>query len=204
MASPKNFKEVQQLNGRITVLTRFISKAVHQSLPLYQILKKGRVKFEWNAECEDAFQSLKKTLAKLPILVKPILGEVLFMYISISDKTLVTVLVKEIAEGQRPVYFVSKVLQGVELCYQKVEKATLALVVTARKVKHYFQFHKIIVRTNIPLKVILYKPDLAGRMITWAVELSGYEIDYEPRVAIKAQVLADFIVEMIDEPNHSQ
>jgi hypothetical protein len=46
---------------------------------------------------------------------------------------------------------------------------------------------------------VLQKPDLAGRMVTWSVELSEFDIIFEPRGAIKAQVLADFIVEMTVE-----
>jgi len=42
---------------------------------------------------------------------------------------------------------------------------------------------------------VLYKPDLAGRMMKWAVELSEFRITYEPRQAIKAQALADFVAE---------
>ena len=63
----------------------------------------------------------------------------------------------------------------------------------------YFQNHEIIVKTDYPIPRILSKPDLAGRMITWSVELSEYTIRYQPRGAIKAQVLTDFIAEMGQE-----
>ena len=46
---------------------------------------------------------------------------------------------------------------------------------------------------------MLQKPDLVVRMVTWSVELSEFDILYEPRTAIKAQALADFLVEMVDE-----
>ncbi|XP_075665563.1 uncharacterized protein LOC142635258 [Castanea sativa] len=39
------------------------------------------------------------------------------------------------------------------------------------------------------------RPDVAGRMVQWAVELSQFDIDYRPRTAIKAQELADFVAE---------
>lgn len=48
-------------------------------------------------------------------------------------------------DGEKLVYFLSKVFKGVELQYQKIEKNTLALVVTARKLRPYFQGHKIAV-----------------------------------------------------------
>ena len=39
------------------------------------------------------------------------------------------------------------------------------------------------------------KLEAAGRMVQWAIELSQFDIEYHPRTAIKAQALADFIVE---------
>lgn len=57
-----------------------------------------------------------------------------------------------------------------------IEKVALALVLTARRMCPYFQNHKVIVRTDYPIARILSKPDLAGRMITWSVELSEYAI----------------------------
>ena len=39
------------------------------------------------------------------------------------------------------------------------------------------------------------KVKAAGRMIQWDIELSQFDIEYHPRIAIKAQALAYFIVE---------
>ena len=39
------------------------------------------------------------------------------------------------------------------------------------------------------------KPKAAGRMVQWVIELSQFDIEYHPRIAIKAQVLVDFIAE---------
>ncbi|KAL0373494.1 UNVERIFIED_CONTAM: hypothetical protein Sradi_3265100 [Sesamum radiatum] len=49
---------------------------------------------------------------------------------------------------------------------------------------------------NYPLKQVLASSELSGRMVKWAVELSEFGIEFHPRPAIKAQVLADFIVEL--------
>ena len=49
--------------------------------------------------------------------------------------------------------------------------------------------------TEFPLKALLRKADFSGRISTWSVELSQYNIDYQPRTAIKGQVLADFVAE---------
>ena len=54
--------------------------------------------------------------------------------------------------------------------------------------------------TDHPLKKVTNKLEAAGRLIQWAVELSEFDIKYQPRHAIKAQALADFIVEFT--PSH--
>ena len=76
-----------------------------------------------------------------------------------------------------------------------MEKLAFALVTAARKLRPYFQAHTIVLLTNHPLWKAMNKPDAAGRLIQWSVELSELDIDYRPRTAIKAQALADFIVE---------
>jgi ribonuclease HI len=84
-----------------------------------------------------------------------------------------------------------------------MEKLAFALIMTARKLRPYFQAHIVIVLTNHPLRKAMNKPDAAGRLIQWSVELSKFDIDYRSRSAIKAQALADFIVEFTnkdDEP----
>ncbi|GAU33948.1 hypothetical protein TSUD_148680 [Trifolium subterraneum] len=56
------------------------------------------------------------------------------------------------------------------------------------------------VKTDHPIKHVLKKPDLAGRMVAWAVELSEYDITFVPRGNIKSQLLTDFIPELSSPP----
>nr|KYP55588.1 Retrovirus-related Pol polyprotein from transposon opus [Cajanus cajan] len=81
-----------------------------------------------------------------------------------------------------------KVLQGAEVRYQKIEKLAFTILVTARKLKHYFQSYEMVIQTDYPISQVLQKLDLAGRMMKWSIELSELAIKYEPRGAIKAQV----------------
>ena len=74
-----------------------------------------------------------------------------------------------------------------------IEKLAFALVMASRKLRHYFQAHVINVLTNHPLKKAMNKLEAIGRLIQWAIELSEFDVSYQPRNAIKAQVLADFI-----------
>ena len=76
-----------------------------------------------------------------------------------------------------------------------MKKIAFALVVASRKLRPYFQAHSIIVMTDQPIRKTMNKIDAVGRLIQWAVELGQFDIKYRPRVAIKAQVLANFIIE---------
>ena len=94
---------------------------------------------------------------------------------------------------QKLVYYTSRVLRGAEGRYPQIEKLAFALITASKKLRHYFQAHVINIMTDHPLKKAMNKLEAAGRLIQWTVELSEFDIKYQPRHAIKAQALADFI-----------
>jgi len=83
-------------------------------------------------------------------------------------------------------------LQHTETRYQLIEKVVLAVVYVVRRLKPYFHSHPITVKTGYPVRKILLKPELAGHMISWSVELSEFGLTFELKGPIKAQCLADF------------
>jgi len=105
---------------------------------------------------------------------------------------------------QKPIYFVSKVLQGPEVRYRAIDKATLAVVFATRRLLHYFQSFTVIMMTDLPIRKVLQKPNVAGRMVRWAVELSEFDVQYEPREPMKGQVYADFVVEHSSATIHQE
>ncbi|GAU10563.1 hypothetical protein TSUD_420920, partial [Trifolium subterraneum] len=143
---------------------------------------------------------LKKALSEPPVLSRSDVGEVLYLYLAVTSEAVSATLIRETLEGQKPVYFTSKALQGPELRYQRIEKVALALVTAAMRLRYYFLAHTVVVRTDQPIKLLLVRPDMAGRMLKWSLELSEFDIRYESRKALKAQVLADFVAEMTCSP----
>ena len=85
---------------------------------------------------------------------------------------------------QKPIYYVSRAYRGAESRYTELEKLALALVSAARRLRHYFQSHTIMVVTDQPLKRVLGKPDVSGRLVKWAVELGEFDVQYQPRSEI--------------------
>ncbi|KAL8134178.1 hypothetical protein AgCh_009294 [Apium graveolens] len=190
----KTIKDVQKLTKRVAALGRFISKSGDKCLSFFKSLKNVK-DFVWSEESQNAFVELKKYMAQAPLLAKPALNEVLYLYLAISESALSAVLVKEELKIQKPVYYVSKILHRAELNYSTIEKFALALVMASRKLRPYFHAHQIEVLTNQPLRNIIHSPKASGRLIKWAIELGEFDIKYKSRTAIKAQALADFVVE---------
>ncbi|XP_022852274.1 uncharacterized protein LOC111373911 [Olea europaea var. sylvestris] len=177
MSSPQKPKEVQSLNGRIAALSRFISRATDKSLPFF-----------------------KKHLGESPLLSKPHPDESLLLYLAVSDVAVSAVLTREENERQLPVYYISKALLPAETRYSDMEKLALALITASRKLRPYFQAHSIQILTNFPLRQVMQKTDVSGRLLKWAIELSEFDLTFRPRHAIKGQALADFMVEFTKAP----
>ena len=169
-----------------------MSRASDKCQPFFQVLKKA---FQWDTKCEEAFSTLKVYLSSPPVLVSPTEGELLTLYIAISDFSTSAVLVRDKDRVQHPVYYCSRALRGAEERYPRMEKLILALVTAAWKLRPYFQAHTIEVPTEYPMKQVLHKPETSGRLMKWAIELSEFDIRYKLKTAIKGQVLADFVME---------
>ncbi|XP_058223096.1 uncharacterized protein LOC131332814 [Rhododendron vialii] len=173
---PRTIKEVQRHTGMAATLNRFISKS--------------------SDKCHVFFNALKEYLSSAPLLVKPKEFKTLYLYLAVFAHAVSSALVRRGGADEKPIYFTSKTLLPAQTRYLPLEKLALALVLTARKLLHYFQSHPITVLTKHPLKALFWKADLSNRVSKWAVKLANFDISFEPRTAIKGQVLADFIAEL--------
>ncbi|KAI5338538.1 hypothetical protein L3X38_017809 [Prunus dulcis] len=214
MTIPKTVKDIQSLTGRVAALTRFISKATDRCASFFKALKGTKRNITWTAECETAFSELKEYMGRAPLLSTPEHGDILVIYLSVSASAVRSVLIRLKDNAEHPVHYVSKALQDAEVRYPDVEKLAFALVVSARRLRPYFQAHTIHVLTNQPLRQVLQKPETSGRLVKWAIELGEFDIHYKPRPAMRGQAVADFLSEftepqapaatqLITEPNPS-
>ncbi|XP_020421250.1 uncharacterized protein LOC109949591 [Prunus persica] len=109
-----------------------------------------------------------------------------------------SVLIRSRNNAEHPVHYVSKALQDAEVRYPDIEKLAFALVVSARRLRPYFQAHTIHVLTNQPLRQVLQNPETSGRLVKWAIELGEFDIHYKPRPAMRGQAVADFLSEFTE------
>ncbi|KAK3014746.1 hypothetical protein RJ639_009901 [Escallonia herrerae] len=169
-------------------------------LELVDLLRTYADIFAWTAADMPGIDP-KAYLASPPLLSKPLFGETCF-YTSVTEVAVSAVLVREEDGVQKPIYYVSKVLQDVEMRYLKIDKIALALIILARRLRPYFQSHTTVVLTDQPFRKVLLSPEASARLVNWSVKLGEFDIQYKPHTAIKAQALADFIVEctLSEEP----
>ncbi|XP_021811720.1 uncharacterized protein LOC110754904 [Prunus avium] len=135
-------------------------------------------------------------MSRAPLLSTPLPGEELILYLSVSATALSSVLIRKPNGIELPIFYISHALQDAEIRYPELEKLAYALVLSARKLRPYFQAHSVTVLTNQPLRQILQRPETSGRLVKWAIELGEFDIRYHPRPAEKGQAVADFISEL--------
>ncbi|XP_020209359.1 uncharacterized protein LOC109794316 [Cajanus cajan] len=191
--------QIGKLPGQTTKISQQLTPELRQQLQA-EILKNADL-FAWSSadmpdQCEEAFQSFKNFLTTPPVLQRPDHNTDLLLYLAVAENAISAVIVQEHQKTQTPIYFISRVLQDAERRYQMIEKLALALVTAARRLRPYFQSHQVVVKTDYPIKQILRKLELAGRMIAWSIELSEFGIQYESCGPLKTQCLADFVSEL--------
>jgi hypothetical protein len=155
----------------------------------------------WTPEADAAFCDLKHMLSSAPLLVAPAPKEPILLYIAATNRVVSVVLVVECQEEgktqlvQHPVYYLSEVLSLSKQNYPHYQKLVYDVYMAAKKLKHYFQEHPLKVVSTAPLSEIIGNRDASGRVAKWAIELTAHTVLYEPRMAIKSQTLADFMVD---------
>jgi len=110
------------------------------------------------------FDDIKRNLSTLPILVSPPPQATLLVYLAVAHSAVNSVLVYEEGKKQSLVYFTSRTLQPIEERYQVIEKLVLALVFSARRLRHYCRSYQMVVNIDYPIKQILRRPKLTGRI----------------------------------------
>jgi dsDNA-binding SOS-regulon protein len=138
MRSPTCIKDVQKLTGCMAALKRFVSKLGERGLPFFKLLN-HQEKFVWTPEADQALAQLKDFLSKSPVRTAPRKKEQLMLYLAVTTHVVSSSIVVERQEDghaypvQRPVYFVSVVLQESKARYQPVQKLLYAVLITLRE-----------------------------------------------------------------------
>ena len=91
LSPPRITKEVRSFMGRLNYIARFISQMTAKCDPIFKMLQKHN-SGEWDEECQVAFDKVKEYLTNPPVLVPPIPGKPLIVYLTVHEKSMGCVL----------------------------------------------------------------------------------------------------------------
>ena len=87
-------------------------------------------------------------------------------------------LVARVRTVQKPVYYVSEVLHEAKARYLETHKLIYVILIASRKLRHYFQAHRVVVVTSYPLRAILHNSNATGNIAKWVAELAEFQLDF--------------------------
>jgi hypothetical protein len=91
MPAPKAEREVRGFLGRLNYIARFISQLTVTCEPIFRLLRKKNLG-TWDENCQKAFDKIKQYLQKPPLLVPPVHGRPLILYLTVTESAMGCVL----------------------------------------------------------------------------------------------------------------
>lgn len=192
MPTPSNHKELQLqlLLGKINYYDKLFNDRAAILAPLYDC--NNSETFEWNNNCQNAFNQAKKELKRIIVNYDPTLP--LILTCNASPRDLGAVISQPYAEGEKPVAFASARLTNAQKNYSQIDKEA-AIIFGVTKFYDYIFARKFILRTdNKPLSRILSPeegiPRMASRLQNWSYFLSAFDYRIEC-IGTKENIVAD-------------
>jgi hypothetical protein len=133
----RNIRQLSGLLGKDKFLHHFVSNYASITKVFMHLLKNDTL-FICDERAQDSFHSLKKSLVSTPQLKPRDYNRYFLLYISMSERTILMVLVQEYDElHEHVIYYLRQNTIGPELKYSHVEKLSLVFVHVVKRLCHY-------------------------------------------------------------------
>jgi hypothetical protein len=194
LSPPSSLRKLQSLQGKENFLRRFIPNYVEITRGFTRLLKKG-LEFVWDKVANNAFETLKLSLTKAPLLFPPDYSRDYFLYLAASEYTIGMVLIQEDDNhDEHVIYYFIRSLSSMEIKYQHVEKLALDAVQAVQRFHHYILSRKTTVISNCnPMQHILACQLLGGKYSKWIVILQEFDLEFNRATSKKYLVFAELI-----------
>ncbi|GJV59780.1 reverse transcriptase domain-containing protein, partial [Tanacetum coccineum] len=158
----------------------------------HKLLEKD-ILFEFDDECQKAFELLKEKLTCAPMIVSLNWNLPFELICDASDFSVGAVLGQKDGKNFHPIYFTSKTLILAQQKYTITKNELMAVVFVFDKFRSYLNLLKTIVHTNhLALKHLFKKQDAKPRLIRWILLLQEFDIEIKDRKGTK-NVAADHL-----------
>ena len=189
MSPPQTKTKIWGFLGRLQYIIRFIVRLTNTCEPIFRLLRKKLLKV-WDDQCQQAFELIREYLLSPHVLVPPMPGQPLLLYLSVSNIALGCMLAQLDDSGtERAIYYLSKRMLEYETRYIMIECFYLALVWANQRLRHYMIEYSVQLVSRLdPLRYLFDRPVLTSRLMRWLVHLTKF--DYVTQKPIKGSVLA--------------
>ncbi|XP_033725336.1 uncharacterized protein K02A2.6-like [Pecten maximus] len=182
---PTNTTELRSFLGIVNYCGRFMKNLSATLHPLHQLLQKD-CKWQWNEECQNAFEEVKNMVTSKEVLTHYDPTLPLRVASNASPKGLGAVLSHVMADGsERPIAYASRSLNEAERNYAQIDKEALGIVWAVKRFHTYlFGRHFTMITDHQPL-VSIFSPrkgistTSAARLQRYALFLAGYDYAIE-------------------------
>ena len=188
---PKNVTGVRAFIGLCSYYRRFICGFAHIAGPLHRLLEAGRT-FEWTAECQIAFDTLKSVLISAEVMSYPNNVGLFILDTDASDVGIGATLSQmqfceqRQKDEERPIVYASQSLTKTQRRYCTTRKELLAIVTFCHKFRHYLLGRKFLIRTDhSALRWVMSFKEPADQMARWLELLSQFNFKLEHRAGKK-------------------
>ena len=182
---PTDVSQLRSFLGLVNYYHQFLPNLATELHPLNQLLEKNH-KWEWNANCEKAFQKAKSLITTDEVLTHYDPSLQVKLACDASPYGLGAVMSHVMSDGsERPISYASRTLTTAERNYSQIDKEALALVWGVKKFNLYLCGRKITLVTDHQPLTSIFNPvkstsvTTTARLVRYAVFLGSHDYDIE-------------------------
>ena len=183
MPKPTNRKEIQRFLGLSGFYQTFIRNYADIAKPLTRLTSEN-INFEWNDECENAFNCLKQSLSEVPILAFPQPHKDFILEVDASGLAVGGILSQYQNNSKiHPVAYFSTALTTAQQKWSTYNLEACAMVCAVQHWYIYLTGTKFILNSDHnPLTYLQKKKEPRGKVARWIAELEvfDYGVRYIP------------------------
>ena len=210
---PTTVREVRGVIGMLSYYRRYLPNFAEIASPIIDLTKKY-ARFQWNQECQRAFDYLKESLTIIPLLSYPDVNKEYILYVDSSDTCIGACLAQPDDEpvytdsaqnpyfkNEKPIYFLSHRLNKTQQKWPIIEKECFAIYHSIQRLTFYLWGASFVIKTDCkPLKALLESDIKNKRVALWSLSIAAYNcrIEYLPG---STNSVADLLSRVPKDPN---
>ncbi len=184
---PRNVTQVKQFIGLVSYYRRYVKDFATIAYPLHALTRK-HAKFDWDENCEQAFQKLKQILVNAPVMALPRDEGKFILDCDASNFGIGAVLSQEQDGEEKVIAYASRSLSRAERNYTTTRKELLSIVHFVDYFRCYLLLKPFLIRSDhMALRFLMSLKEPNPQYARWIERLSEYKFEIAHRAGLKHQ-----------------